>query len=70
MMDDVRDWLGLTLVPGVPLLGQTITVNQSAMTIVGVNPRGFTGANGNQNSPDLFIPLSMQPVVTLFLKPH
>ncbi len=45
------------------VLGQTITVNQSAMTIVGVNPRGFTGANGYQDSTDLFIPLSMQPVL-------
>jgi len=45
------------------VLGQTITVNQSAMTIVGVNPRGFTGADGNQDSPDLFLPLSMQPVL-------
>jgi predicted permease len=45
------------------VVGQTITINQSSMTIVGVNPRGFTGADGNQNSPDLFIPLSMQPVL-------
>jgi predicted permease len=45
------------------VLGQTITVNQSAMTIVGVNPRGFTGADDSQASPDLFIPLSMQPVI-------
>jgi predicted permease len=46
------------------VLGQTITLNQSALTIVGVNPRSFTGAQSVQQSPDLFVPLSMQPLVT------
>ncbi len=46
------------------VLGQTITVNQSPMTIVGVNPRGFTGAKVVQMSPDLFVPLSMQPRIS------
>ena len=45
------------------VLGQTITVNQAPLTIVGVNPRGFTGAKIVQVSPDIFVPLSMQPVV-------
>jgi predicted permease len=44
-------------------LGQAITVNQSPFTIVGVNPRGFTGAKSAQSSPDIFVPLSMQPVI-------
>jgi predicted permease len=44
------------------VLGQTITVNQAVLTIVGVNPRGFTGAQSVQQSPDLFVPLSMQPL--------
>jgi predicted permease len=45
------------------VLGETIMLNQAVMTIVGVNPRGFTGADDSQVSPDVFIPLSMQPVV-------
>jgi predicted permease len=45
------------------VLGQTITLNQMAMTVIGVNPRGFTGAKDVQESPDIFIPLGMQPAV-------
>lgn len=45
------------------VLGQTITVNQTPLTIVGVNPRGFTGADDSQASPDVFVPISMQPVL-------
>ncbi|HEX8812356.1 MAG TPA: ABC transporter permease, partial [Terracidiphilus sp.] len=45
------------------VIGQTVRVNQQAMTIVGVNPRGFTGVKGAMESPDLFVPFSMQPVL-------
>ena len=45
-------------------IGKTIEVNLTPMTIVGVNPPGFTGAEGTQSSPELFLPLSMQPVVS------
>src|SRR5579863_10213963 len=45
------------------VLGQTIAVNQTILTIVGVNSRGFTGAQSVQQSPDLFVPLGMQPLV-------
>jgi hypothetical protein len=44
-------------------LGQTINVNQSLFTIVGVAPRRFTGAKVVQSSPDVFVPLSMQPLI-------
>jgi len=44
-------------------LGQAITVNQTHFTIVGVSPRGFTGAKQVQSSPDVFVPISMQPLV-------
>jgi predicted permease len=45
-------------------LGQTITLNQSLITIVGVSPRGFTGAKNVQHAPDVFVPLSMQPLIS------
>src|SRR5262245_17197380 len=46
--------------PGV--IGRSIRVNQVPVTIVGVNPPTFTGLS-SQASPDLFLPLTMQPVV-------
>lgn len=45
------------------VLGQTINLNQAMMTIVGVNPRGFTGVKNVQQAPDVFVPISMQPVI-------
>lgn len=44
-------------------LGQTIKVNNAPLTIIGVNPKGFTGAKNVQMSPDLFVPLTMQPLI-------
>jgi predicted permease len=46
-------------------LGQTITLNQAKFTIVGVNPPGFTGAKNVLESPDLFVPISMEPLLTV-----
>ena len=37
------------------VLGTVIKVNSIPMTIVGVNPRGFTGAESVQVSPDIFM---------------
>lgn len=45
------------------VLGQTIKLNDTPLVIVGVNPRGFTGAKDVQQSPDIFVPLAMQPLV-------
>jgi predicted permease len=45
------------------VIGKTILVNMTPMTIVGVNPRGFTGAYSAQGTPDIFLPFSMQPIV-------
>ena len=44
-------------------IGQTIRVNQQPMTVVGVNPRGFTGVKGAQESPDLVVPIIKQPSI-------
>jgi predicted permease len=46
------------------VLGQQIKVNTVVLTIVGVNPKGFTGAKSTLQSPDIFIPLSLQPLVS------
>jgi predicted permease len=43
-------------------VGRSIRVNQIVVTIVGVNPPQFSGLEPGRN-PDLFLPLSMQPVV-------
>jgi predicted permease len=40
-----------------------ITVNMTSVTIIGVNPRAFTGAKSVQSSADIFMPLSMLPLV-------
>lgn len=45
------------------VIGKSILVNAMPMTIVGVNPPGFTGAYSAQGTPDIFLPFSMQPIV-------
>jgi predicted permease len=44
-------------------VGKVITVNMTPVTVIGVNPRAFTGARSVQSSPEIFMPLSMIPVV-------
>ena len=45
------------------VVGETIKVNGIPFTIVGVSPKGFTGAKNVQLSSEIFIPLTMQPQV-------
>lgn len=44
------------------VIGKTFEVNLVPVTIVGVNPPSFTGAESVQTSPDIFCPFSMQPI--------
>jgi predicted permease len=44
------------------VIGRTILVNLTPVTIIGVNPPEFTGASSVQVSPDIFLPFSMEPV--------
>jgi predicted permease len=45
------------------VIGKTIQLNLIPITIIGVNPPGFTGAARVHLSPDVFLPLSMQPTL-------
>jgi len=45
------------------IAGRTIKVNMVPVTIVGVTPPWFTGAKSVQSSPDIFLPMSSQPLV-------
>jgi predicted permease len=45
------------------VIGKSISLNGTPFTIVGVNPRGFTGAQQAQQSPEIFMPFAIQPVV-------
>jgi len=41
-----------------------IKLNEIPVTVIGVNPKGFTGAHGTQQSPDIFVPMAMQPLIS------
>jgi predicted permease len=54
-------------------LGQSIVVNGTPFTIIGIAPSKFLGETIGPNPPDLWMPLTMQPQVTLqpsLLDPH
>jgi predicted permease len=44
------------------VLGSRINLNGASLTVVGVNPPGFTGMQTGSN-PDIFVPLTMQPLI-------
>jgi predicted permease len=48
------------------VIGQTMKLNDKPVTIVGVNPRSFTGAKSvlESETPDVIVPLAMQPILT------
>ena len=49
---------------GSPLaVGRVIRVNMVPVTVIGVTPRGFTGTESVQAAPDLFFPMSAQPLI-------
>ncbi|MGC1297002.1 MAG: ABC transporter permease [Alloacidobacterium sp.] len=44
------------------VIGKSIQLNLTPITIIGVNPPGFTGASSVQSSPDVFLPFSMAQI--------
>jgi predicted permease len=48
--------------PGI--VGKTIQLNLTPVTIIGVNPRGFTGASSTQEAPDVIMPFSLASIAT------
>lgn len=50
------------------IVGKTIRLNQKVFTVVGVMPAGFSGAE--VQSPDLWLPISMQPQVMTDIGPE
>lgn len=44
------------------VIGKVIELNGIPVTVVGITPRGFTGPRPGK-SPDIYLPLTMQPVV-------
>jgi predicted permease len=45
------------------VIGKTIQLNLKPVTVIGVNPPGFTGASAVQIAPEVYFPFSMQPVL-------
>jgi len=46
------------------VIGKTLLLNTVPLTVVGVAPKGFTGASSAQGTPEVFFPMSMQPEVS------
>ncbi len=62
-----------TLAADRSVIGKAITINGTAFTLIGVAPPAFFGVDLNEESPDLWVPITMQQEVTLqpsLLNPH
>lgn len=48
------------------ILGRSFKLNDTSVVIIGVNPKGFTGAKTTipSETPDVIVPLILQPVLT------
>jgi predicted permease len=49
------------------VIGKSVLLNLLPVTIVGVNPRGFTGAKSVQTSPEIFAPIALEPQLGLHI---
>jgi len=45
------------------VIGRSILLNLQPVTIVGVNPGGFTGAKSSQTSPEVFAAVALEPLL-------
>ena len=45
------------------VVGKAIAINGKPFTVIGVNPPEFTGAKSAHESPQVFVPFSIQPVI-------
>lgn len=55
------------------VIGKAITINATPFTVIGVMPEKFYGVELNEASPDMWLPITMQPEVMLqpsLLNPH
>jgi predicted permease len=54
------------------VIGRSITINGTSFMVVGVMPAAFYGVDLNEQAPDMWLPITMQPAVTMqpsLLKP-
>ena len=47
------------------VLGRSIDINGTLFTVIGVMPANFYGVDLNEEAPDMWLPITMQPQVTL-----
>ncbi len=55
------------------VIGRMIGINGALFTVIGVMPASFYGVDLNESSPDMWLPITMQPQVMLqpsLLEPH